>query len=1106
MKKNILTLFFAGLLTLSASAQQRVKTFPTLEREATAAPLLAPSANVPSAINDKALGTKIFATQVTDESKYRSWLYFYDTKPWELHRVNIFDNEVGMQNRGLLHGAWGGDKYYGYYGTMNNPGQSMEWRGFKGFVSLDVRTGQYEFIKDMQEGLDNATVVWTYSYGDQGFPNIQDMTYNPVDENVYVTAKYQKDEKTDAVSRIYTVDKQTGDLQLVTELEEQILEFCFDYDGNMYIVTPYWKSNSDGTFNWSGTYLSVYDENMNPIDGKKFRIKNSEKQDVLANGYGSLSFNYTTGDLYLTSLIAPTDGSSNYCRLVKLDPNSGKYIDSQTFMPGNQIIGMYIPYYSADSRDAAGRATDINATPNAEGNLSVDLSWTNPTKTWSGDELKELAEVQVYRKLSYADKCALSSEDIYANSVCVATVQATAADLGKSMTWTDNAPIDGMNTYYIVPCRVSGEKGVPDSIRCAAGVDIPGVPTNFVATVAGEGVSLKWDAPVDGKNNGFISQADLRYDIVRNPGKVTVATDVAGTAYTDNTVAELQRTKFTYTIVAKNAKGCSDPVESNTVAAGMPPLPPVEFPITSADEADQWTAFENIGDGQLFEWAGWTNAYRVVVGSSTGDDWTASPAFRLEKGKTYVFTSKFRNDYPGVGHTISRYVGTSPDFAGMTTMIGEEKEYSSEYYYDANPVVAYEDKFTAPADGTYYFGFRISDHSGYDVMYFYGVDIEAPYEHDLKAADLEIFGNDVVSGDINKCKIIVKNNGAQTVEAGSYKVEVRQVLDGGNSQRGVVENTPIVRPGSTVEIPAEFIPVGDEGEFEFFAQVVYDKDECPENNTSKHKTINVLPYGDNTPWTMRISDGDEWDAPYFPFPHYDNDDGSQSLYVKSDFTENTSGSNTIERIGYEYTTTFEDDALPVSNVTVWMTNTDLQEFTSGVGDWVEESTMTQVFNGNVILYPGKGYLSMQLDTPFEYDPTKNLLVCVEHQGTGSSSFPVQWKVFNANGARNRSIRYWSPKASAKYEEKAAPVLYIGFKPERNGITEINGNAVGTVYYNAQTGKLVLGGAKVELFDLSGKLLRSYNGMSEVSPNLPAGMYVVKARTANGMQSVKVSVK
>ena len=231
--RKIFTLLFVGLAAFSASAQQVVKTFPSAKQSKSGAPLLAAPAQTPSSMDDKALGKKIFATQLMDESKLRSWLYFYDTKPWDLHRVNIFDNEVGMQNRGLLHGAWGGDKYYGYYGTMNNPGQSMEWRGFKGFVSLDVRTGQYEFIKDMQEGLDNATVVWTYSYGDQGFPNIQDMTYNPVDKNVYVTAKYQKDEKTDAVSRIYTVNKQTGDLQFVTELEEQILEFCFDYDGNM---------------------------------------------------------------------------------------------------------------------------------------------------------------------------------------------------------------------------------------------------------------------------------------------------------------------------------------------------------------------------------------------------------------------------------------------------------------------------------------------------------------------------------------------------------------------------------------------------------------------------------------------------------------------------------------------------------------------------------------------------------------------------------------------------------------------------------------------------------------------------------------------------------
>ncbi len=56
---------------------------------------------------------------------------------------------------------------------------------------------------------------------------------------------------------------------------------------------------------------------MNPIDGKKFRIKNSEKQDVLANGYGSLSFNYTTGWAELVSDTCPIhsyfQSSANAC-------------------------------------------------------------------------------------------------------------------------------------------------------------------------------------------------------------------------------------------------------------------------------------------------------------------------------------------------------------------------------------------------------------------------------------------------------------------------------------------------------------------------------------------------------------------------------------------------------------------------------------------------------------------------------------------------------------------------------------------------------------------------------------------------------------------------
>lgn len=45
------------------------------------------------------------------------------------------------------------------------------------------------------------------------------------------------------------------------------------------------------------------------------------------------------------------------------------------------IVGMYIPYFEADNRDAAGRVTDLTATPNPQGATDITLAWKNPTTT-----------------------------------------------------------------------------------------------------------------------------------------------------------------------------------------------------------------------------------------------------------------------------------------------------------------------------------------------------------------------------------------------------------------------------------------------------------------------------------------------------------------------------------------------------------------------------------------------------------------------------------------------------------------------------------------------------------------------------------------------------
>ena len=1116
MRKTYFTLLFASLMAFSASAQQTVKTVPAFAPTKAPKAMLAAPANVPTAIDDKAKGVKIYSTQISDESKFRSWMYFYDKTPAQLNRIKIFDqSEPGTQYYGLHLGAWGGDKYYGFYGAgPYNVGNSYwEWRSFDGLFSVDVHTGELTRISDMRiEGTTGDLVgapVYYGRTGEQEIPVFRELAYNPSDDMIYGVASYQADENTNATSRIYTINKETGEWTKVVELEDQIMDFCFDYDGNMYSITPYWKpTTEDGTtiYTWSGTYLTKWDSNFERVDGKKFRIKNLENSDIYANSYGSLEFDHTTGTLYFSSLIAGNnDGSSNYDRLVILDPETGKYVESNTFMSGNEIVGMYIPYFAADDRGAAARVSDFTATPSVSGDLNVALSWKNPTKTWNAEELTELAEVQVYRKKADVTACAESSEEIYNNSELIATVPAGNDKIGQTMTWTDDKPLDGMNTYYIVPCRVSGEKGVPDSVRCVAGLDVPGVPANVVAAVDGQNVKLTWDAPTDGLHNGYINQADLKYDIVRNPGNEKIGTDITATTFTDESVSSLDRSKFIYTIVAKNAKGESDPVESNEIEAGMAPLPPVSFGLNSEEDANQWTAFENFyGDYQKWEWAEWKKSYRLITAAGNGEDWTASPAFRLEKGKTYLFTSKFRNDWPDVGHTIGRYVGTAPTLEGMTNLIGEEKEYSASSSYENNPVISYEDKFTAPEDGTYYFGFRVADNTEYDVLYFYGVDIETVYANDLKAVELQAYGEDVVSGDMNNAKIVVKNNGAETVEAGSYSVRVLQKANNGDVYaRCEATNTPAIRPGSTAEIAVEFTAM-DEGECDFAVQVIFDKDEFNGNNISDYKKINVVAYGEATPWSMVVTDGDEWNYTYFPFAFADTDDGSQSIYTKNDLADNPTGHNTIERIGYLYDGN-ASDALQIPGVKVWMANTDLTSFSSA-DDWMDESNMTQVFSGDVTVYPGtNNLLSLQLNTPFEYDPTKSLLICVEHQSTVTSMFPCAWRTFNQNGMRNKSIRYWSPK-TRKYLEKPAPVLYVGFTPNRPaGIEEVNGNAAGNVYYNAKTGKLMLNGAKAEVYDLSGKLLRSYSNASEVAPNLPAGMYIVKSNVNGNVNSVKVSI-
>ncbi len=503
---------------------------------------------------------------------------------------------------------------------------------------------------------------------------------------------------------------------------------------------------------------------------------------------------------------------------------------------------------------------------------------------------------------------------------------------------------------------------------------------------------------------------------------------------------------------------------------------------------------DNNRDNQSFEWSDYYK-HLVMYGSSYGcDDWAISPAFRLEAGKTYKFISKFKNFYAHVLCDVTRTVGKGTTVEAQSNVIGKDEDYSSEENYPDYEV--YEDMFKATEDGTYNFGFNIANSQGWDMFQFAGVEVEEVVGNDMKVASVDM-PKDLVSSDVNTITVNVVNNGGNDVAANAYTVSIVQLVDGEEKVVGTATETPALKSAATAAVAVDFVPSG-EGNQQFAAMVSLPGDQNPKNDKSDYVTVEVLPYG-TTPWTGIVTDGNEEKFAYWPFSFSDATDGSQSVYTASDLDLPGKKSNTIERIGYEYDCTF-DDAREVPNLKVYMMNVDKTSM-AGDDDWVDPTTMTQVFSGTATVKPGNGnLLSISLDTPFEYNPDKSLLVCVVRNGGDNGSFNLMWRSFNYDGFKYRSLRY-SSYFSTKYAEKELPVLYVGFYKDPSGIQSVNGSSKAFTFEN---GKIAFGenARSARVYDISGKLVRSYEaaGNTTVNPSLPSGLYIIKTQAADGTTS------
>lgn len=1086
MKQVYLSLLLAGLTAAPALGQKTtVNAFPKPLAPVANAGMKAPQFHLPSAIDDKKKGITMYAGQRLDQSKHRSWVKwqtgdsFNFTKIYEYIHHDKYNED---QQRGIYMGAYdsSNDTYYAFFNMHYTYGDMP-----MALAKVDMLTGDttnvFQFA-DLAEP-DVEQTAWyngRYKYA---------MAYDPVNEVMYALgADYENGDPNLGYTVLYEVNLNATTLNdlfsKVKDMDGLYWDFCFDAQGNAWFAQKY--GGSDGIV--KGTNLVKMDGNFNRISEVKMQSEWGE--DINSIYFSTMYFDNSTGDLYY--LPCSDYGSTS---LYKVNPTTGISQSVAWFNQGNHFTGLYIPYLTADNAAAPARVSGLDAQADLNGAMKDTIKWVTPSKTWAGDDLANLQSVKIYRKnAGYATTELTKTADLIANSQLLATVPATEKE--TAMSWVDENPTDGINTYYVLAANDKGN-GVIDSIRCYMGIDVPGAVGNIMLEKNGTGVNISWTAPEKGANNGYIGTEGLSYKITRLPDSVVVAENVTDTKYTDNTLGEQQ--SYSYTVQAVNAKGAGAIATSDPIMAGSALKTPISLAFDTQADADRWST-NKMNNSIYFSYAGgWSDDYKCMIGygTSTGtvEGTLISPPLYLEEGKTYRFTTDFQADYFDDAY-FDLYVGVgtnSESQDGATIIASREGEQYAEQYHREK----YEDYFVAPASGTYYYTLRVKTVDKYNIFKLFGLKVDYVAESDMAATSIDGV-LEAVAQQANECTVKVRNLGSKDQE--NYTVKLLMDNEGKMVEVGSGTGTELLKTGETADVKVSFNPPYD-GVWDFYGVVVANGDEVRANDTTAVKTLKVLEAGSQG-WTNIVTTGHKEDLSSFGlFWNDSKSEYSQSVYYPEEIKTIKGG--VIKRIGWMYdgADNLTDRSNPV-DVKIYLAHTDKKSF-AGEGDLVLPSDRELVVEGQMVFEPGKDHLiSFALDTPFEYNNEQNLAVICEKSGTTGYNMCALWHIYNndwSTGYVERTLM----KSGGYWSRPELPILFLGIY-DPTGVERVQLVGADVAYAN---GLLAFDQVvNAEVYTVGGKLVSSFKG-SSARLNLAKGMYVVRATAADGQVMVKkINVK
>ena len=528
------------------------------------------------------------------------------------------------------------------------------------------------------------------------------------------------------------------------------------------------------------------------------------------------SFNELEPQVLTKTFSVDTDG----------DYHIGFYVYSAPFMWDLNIDNISITDVVNDM--APGTVTNLQITPAAEGELSAELKFNAPTKTASGANLSNITKIEVYANNS------LAPDHIVNNPT-----------LGVEITWTDNSPKNGFNTYIIKAYNTSGI-GASISEKAFIGEDAPTMITNLtINNINGDAV-VSWDAPTTGLNGGYVNPNNVSYRIERNNGIVIdeeidiFMTNIKGaTTYTDNTVATSHLNSDTINVFAhyivtpfsETGNGASS--KTNTLIFGRPhPLPFVEsfYSSTSAFTYAEWQYNTTLGSG----W--WLTTYGEGMSSEDGKPGSGffepygghaearliSPLINIKNTNAPVFSFwAYLNDTNNASDClqleISQNAGETYEAVGDPIYIRAENTGWAHFQYSLGEYTESD-----------FFSIAIKA-SASNIVYIDNLTIYAPLEHDLSISGIS--APDVCKIDETaKYSASISNNTSNNVAGSDYTLGLYK-----DGELLYTKEGAGLAAGEGIDIEFEVTPSYLDAETYNSYQIilVYEDDEDLSNNSSE---------------------------------------------------------------------------------------------------------------------------------------------------------------------------------------------------------------------------------------------------------------------------------